>query len=589
MVSELNGAPSGGAPTEAGDAGAAVTESEIAELALDAHALVVITDPPGNIIHANENFCRASKYSREELLGLSHQDLGISYHEPDAYERIQESVLQGNVWQGELSSHTRFGSTLRLATTVVPVFHSDGSLKEVLTIQTDITEQHRIQEEALHRAFNDPLTGLPNRQSMYRELDTISATAPAQARYGSLITVSLEGFASVNFALGFAKGDELLRQCATRLLSVSGRIRHVARIGTSVFALLVSDISGDLAEAERVTQQLGRRVRTELQVQFWLGGEITVDVTPNVGAVVFDAFEESSEEILKKAELARVESKLADGDADITIFSDAFLEASEHRLELITELRRGIRKNELVLFYQPIVNLDEVTVGFEALVRWESPTRGLVPPDEFIPIAEQTGLIGDISTWVLEQAAHQLEDWRKNDPGRRFSLSVNLSEREMRRPDFVERTRAILDAHDIEECRLTFEITESLAQSNLDDAVAKLRDLQRGGMRFSLDDFGTGFSSMGLLQHLPIQQLKVDRVFTANVHTDHAQRAIVQSIVTLAKTYGLEVVAEGIETREQFEALKQMEIDLFQGFYFGRPRPMREHRALPVRSGASER
>lgn len=550
-----------------------VREFDAAHSGLDAHAMILVTALDGTILDVNENFCELTGFTHEELVGTDAAEHVAKPRINELRMRVAEKLHSGYVWQGDLSGRTKAGKRYWVNATIVPIVDESDNVVRVLTIQTDITERRRSQQEAKQIAFFDQVTGLPNRASLLCTLRENLDAGVEGERYCALMTVSIDGFSSTNFALGFAKGDELIRQIATRLSDCDHRIQLVTRIGPSVFGLYAPMLSQQRADALRQIEEITVGITRELSNQSWLGGEISVDTTARIGAVLIEPQEMHADEYLRRAEVARSHAKRQDEAPAVVIFSDALFAEARERVATVSELRKGIRRDELRLFYQPIVDSELRPVGYEGVVRWDRPAHGLVQPHAFIPLAEQTGLILDIGAWVFEEAVRKLQAWADDARTADLTLSVNLSEKQLRRGDFVRRTLELLETNRIDPLRLKFEITESIAQSDIAHSIRAMRALGEHGVHFALDDFGTGYSSLSYLKTLPVQQLKIDRVFTSEVACDDSQAAIVRAIVSLADALDLEVVAEGVETQAQFDRLRELGVGLFQGFLFGAPAP----------------
>ncbi|MCS6811123.1 MAG: bifunctional diguanylate cyclase/phosphodiesterase, partial [Tepidimonas sp.] len=379
---------------------------------------------------------------------------------------------------------------------------------------------------------------------------------------------------------GHAAGDALLREMAQRLREAVRAEDTVARLGGDEFVVLLEDLHADEEQAAWRAQHVAEKLRQALERPAVIEGH-DLQATPSIGITLFRGQSDTVEDILGRADLAMYQSKAAGRNA-VRFFDPAMQERVVQRATLQRELRHGLRDGELSLYGQPIVDIRAQVCGHEALLRWAHPVRGMVPPAEFIPVAEQTGLILPIGQWVLREACRVLARWASDPRRARWTLAVNLSARQLRQPDFVASVRQALHAAGADPHRLKLELTESLLLHDVEDTIAKMEALAAEGIQFALDDFGTGYSSLSYLKRLPLTQLKIDRSFVRDLLTDPNDAAIARTILQLAQSLEMEVVAEGVETAEQFEVLRAMGCRLFQGYHFGRPAPLEPAGADPA-------
>ncbi|MDB4949082.1 MAG: diguanylate cyclase domain [Gemmatimonadetes bacterium] len=431
----------------------------------------------------------------------------------------------------------------------------------------EITERKRVQERLLHHAMHDALTGLPNRNLF---LDRLAATLRRRERGEAgrfaVLFLDLDRFKVVNDSLGHHVGDELLVEVAQRLRAAAPPGATVARFGGDEFAVLLEEVAGE-EDARRAAERLAAAVAAPLVL-----GEYELFTTASVGiALEAGTGEERAETLLRNADMAMYRAKGSDASR-CEVFDRAMHDAALMRLEMETDLRRAVERGEFLLHYQPIVSLSTGEInGVEALLRWMHPRRGLVPPADFIPAAEETGTILPIGDWVLREGCRQLAAWRREFPRVRVAMSVNLSAKQFSQRDLVEKIALILAETGLDARHLKLEITESAVLENTDSARAMLRQLREFGIQIQMDDFGTGYSSLSSLHQLPIDGLKVDRSFVARMCEEGGTAPLVRTIVVLAKGLGLAVIAEGVETHEQRQALREMGCDYAQGFLISRP------------------
>ncbi len=471
----------------------------------------------------------------------------------------------------ELQRQRPDGSMHWISVSGVPVFEADGTLRGYRGVGRDITERKQVESQIERLAFYDVLTGLPNRRLLVDRLQHAMAAAVRSGAQGALLFIALDNFKDLNDTLGHDIGDQLLVQVAQRLKGCVREADTVARFGGDEFVVLVEGLSGEDPQASAEAALVASHIATTLGKPYVLG-EASHHSTPSIGIALFGQHSCNVDELLKHADLAMYQAKAA-GRNTQRFFDPEMQAAVSTRSALEADLRRGLHDKELVLYYQPVVDGKGRLLGAEALVRWMHPQRGLVSPAEFIPLAEQTGLILPIGQWVLEAACAQLVAWSRSALTRQFFLSVNVSVRQFRQPDFVEQVLSALHVSGANPERLKLELTESLLLADVEDVIARMEHLRRYGVGFSLDDFGTGYSSLSYLKRLPLDQLKIDQGFVRDLQTDPNDAAIVRTILALAQSLDLAVVAEGVETTGQLEFLKRHGCNAYQGYLFGRPMP----------------
>ncbi|WP_053388096.1 putative bifunctional diguanylate cyclase/phosphodiesterase [Leucobacter japonicus] len=557
--------------------------------ALNAHSIVVITDLDGRITYANDRFCQISQYSSDELIGQTHRIVNSGFHPPEFFAELWKTITRGEVWQNEICNRAKDGSEYWVNTTIVPLLDADGAPTSYVSLRTEETQRHLAEQEVRRLAYVDPVTGLDNRAAMLQAIEDHGALNADGQTFAAFLTVSVDQLSTVNDAFGFEAGDRLLLDAAQRLCRLESGAVRIGRIGSNTYGLLLTDLGADLDVAQRRTVTMIESVLDLLVDTVELGSDITVGSGASVGYVIWasergdigawldaSTFIVSNDpnEIVKCSEIARKRARRLSGQRRVQPFEQRMMTAVQERMMLVSELRTGIRQGELRLFAQPIVDRERRVIGHEGLIRWQNGCRGLVPPDDFIPLAEQTGLIVEIGEFVLEEACRILSTWALRPETRDLTFSVNLSERQLRVPDFAEHIRDVITRHGIPADRLKLELTESVLHSDLDRTVRLLKSLRAEGVMSSLDDFGTGYSSLSYLRQLPVQQLKIDRSFVSSVVEDPQAAAITETIVQLGRIFDLQVVGEGVETEEQFEMLRGLGVDAFQGYLFGRPVPL---------------
>ncbi len=544
---------------------------------------IAVVDMEGRFIDANLAFQRIVGRSADELRRIPFHSL----NHPD--DHAHEALLFRRLVSGELSSYQlekRYlladGTELPVRQTTSVVRDGDGRPRFGVVMVDDLTRRTRAEEEreALeerlrHLALHDPLTGLPNRvllaERMREALDG-SGEGDGDGRGGcAVLFLDLDRFKNVNDSLGHGVGDELLRQVALRLAACARPGDTVARFGGDEFIFLLRGAGRE--EALEVAAQVRQVLAAPLEL-----GTYRTYTAATVGIAVADEAAVSADELLRNADIAMYYAK-AGGGTRCAVFDRSMHRAVLERLGLETDLRAALSRGELRLFFQPIVALETgAVVAAEALARWEHPVHGRVPPDRFITLAEDTGLIASLGAWVLDEAARQLAEWRATLPGAaELEVSVNLSPRQLREPGLVEAVAATLGEHGLPAAALKLELTESSLVEDPAAAAGVLRALKKREVQVYLDDFGTGYSSLSTLHRLPLDALKIDRSFVGGMDGGttgaHKGAEIVRTIVALARSLGVRVVAEGVETREQLAALHDLGCDFAQGYLIGRPLP----------------
>ena len=447
---------------------------------------------------------------------------------------------------------------------IYPVRDETGILSEVTLILEDVTERKALEERLAHQAFHDSLTGLANRTLFADRLEhALARTARGEDEIGVMF-IDLDNFKNVNDSLGHSSGDLLLVEMAHRLGACLRPQDTLARFGGDEFVVLLEDIDvgGVVEAAERILREINNPITID-------GHKLSV--TGSVGIVLGNSDELRAEDLLRSADAAMYRSKRG-GKNRYEIFDSEADELSINRLRLESDLRQAIERKEFRVHYQPKVLLrtGEI-VGFEALVRWEQPGRDLIPPSEFIPLAEQTGLIGPICSWVLKEACHQVRDWQHHYPmDTPLTISVNLSARQFRYPELVEEVAEVLSETALDPRDLLLEVTESASMEDALSTITIFRELKRLGVRLAIDDFGTGYSSLSYLKRFPVDTLKVDQSLVTGIERDPANVAIVSAIMTLAHGLGLKVIVEGVETAGELAKLRSMGAELGQGHYWWR-------------------
>lgn len=450
--------------------------------------------------------------------------------------------------------------------------------QSALERQLDELRHDRDEDKIKRLAFYDPLTGLANRQLLLDRLHQAFTFSARSGREGALLFIDLDQFKDINDTLGHAIGDLLLQQTAQRLQACMREGDTVARLGGDEFVVMLEDLSRRPIDAATQTEAVGEKILATLGQPYRLATH-EYRSTVSIGATLFSDHGNSGEELLKRADIAMYQAKQAGRNA-LRFFNSTMQDTINTRTSLVTELHKALESNQFHLYYQIQVDSSNRPLGAEALIRWLHPERGPISPAQFIPLAEETGLILPIGLWVLETACTQLKAWEQDALTRDLILAVNVSAKQFRQVDFVAQVQSLIERHAINPMLLKLELTESMLQENIEDTIATMNALKESGVQFSLDDFGTGYSSLQYLKRLPLDQLKIDQSFVRNLATDSSDKAIVRTIIAMAKSLDLDVIAEGVETEEQRRLLLDKGCTDFQGYLFGKPVPIEQFKAF---------
>lgn len=522
---------------------------------------ILISDNQGSYIDANAKACDLLGYTREELLRLTIRDL-IADSETVNITACLETLADGAAVRCERSLQHKDGSIL-----IVEISARMLENSRIQAIIRDITERKQTEEQLLHHAFHDMLTGLPNRALFIDRLEQAIYRSKRRKDYMfAILFLDLDRFKIINDSLGHTIGDQLLVAMARRLELCLRPGDTIARLGGDEFTILLDDIK-DFANANFVAERIQKAVSLPFDME---GHEVFTTVS--IGIAVSATGYDRPDEVLRDADIAMYRAK-ALGKARYEVFDINMHARFVSLLRLETDLRRALERQEFRVYYQPIVSLETGHItGFEALLRWQHPRRGLILPGEFIPVAEETGLIITMDRWVLREAYRQMRIWHKQlDIKTPLSVSVNLSSKQFSQPDLIEHIDQTLREQDGEAHHLKLELTESVVMENAEVTAAMLADLRALNVRVSIDDFGTGYSSLSYLQRFPIDTLKIDRSFVKGIGVNGDNIEIVQAITALAHSLGMDVIAEGIETAEQLARLRALACEYGQGYYFARP------------------
>ncbi len=565
-----------------------VHDLKLAATAFETHEAILIADKDSVIQRVNKAFTRITGYSSEEVVGKTPRILKSGRQSKLFYQKMWAELNKVGHWQGEIWNKRKNGDIYPEWQTITAVHDDNGVITHFVSTFQDITERKRNETRIKHLAYYDELTTLPNRSLLTDRLRHELAVARRRGLIGALLIIDLDRFKTINDSLGHPIGDIILQQIAKRLQSQVRGEDTVARLGGDEFVILLPGIGSEPAEASKAVQIVAEKTSQVIGEPYNIEGN-EYHLTPSIGIVLFPEESEGVDDILKHADTAMYRAK-ASGRNTIRFYLPSMQEAADERLSLEKDLRHAISRGELALHYQPQVDNKGCIIGAEALIRWIHPTRGMVAPDQFIGIAEETGQIFAVGEWVLRTAVAQIADWRSRSlKGNMQFLAVNVSPRQFHQINFVPQVISILEEAGVPPYCLKIEITEGIVMADVQDAIDKMASLKALGVRFAIDDFGTGYSSMSYLKRMPLDQLKIDKSFVQDVSTDPNAAAIVETIIVMAKHLGLDVVAEGVETEEELAFLEAHGCKVYQGYYFSRPVPTADFSDLLKRHVDGER
>jgi diguanylate cyclase (GGDEF)-like protein/PAS domain S-box-containing protein len=556
-------------------------ELRIAAVAFESQEGIMITNADKVILRVNRAFTDITGYSTEELVGQTSHLFKSGRHNKSFYTEMWECIARTGSWQGEIWDRRKNGDIYPKWLTITAVKDTNGVITHYVGLHTDISARKASEEEIKRLAYYDPLTALPNRRLLLDRLQQALAASARSEKYGALLFIDLDNFKSLNDNLGHDMGDILLQQVAQRLIDCVRAGDTVSRQGGDEFVIMLEELSKSAEIAAARAKTTGEKILVSLNQTYQLTSH-EYQNTPSIGITLFINHQHSINALLKRADIAMYGAKAA-GRNTLRFFDQDMQETVMARAALEADLRFALARNQFKLYFQRQTNHNGQTIGAEALLRWQHPTRGSVSPLEFIPLAEEIGLITAIGQWVLEATCAQLKRWENHAQTRHLQIAVNVSARQFHQPGFTDQVCAIVHETGIEADRLKLEFTESLVFDDIDDTIAKMQVLKKIGVSFSMDDFGTGYSSLTYLTQLPFDQLKIDQSFVRNIGIKSADTVIVQTIIGMAHNLGMDIIAEGVETEQQRAFLELHGCHIYQGNLIGRAMPLEEfERALGI-------
>jgi len=526
---------------------------------------LLVTDSRGIIVHTNPSFSRITGYQAEDVLGSQPSILKSGRQDASFYRRMWDALQRDGVWSGEIWNRRKSGEVYPQWQHIRAVRNDQGELTHYVAVFSDLSSLKRSQHELDFLAHHDPLTGLPNRLLLRERIEQALARAEREQGGGALLVIDLDHFKHINDSLGHSTGDQLIKAVAERLQDCLDERCSLARLGGDEFAVILE--SRQQQHASSLAQRLLEAMNAPFEVD-----EQTIYMSVSLGVSLFPEDARNVDHLMQHADAALFQAK-ASGRSLYAFYTPELTARARSHVQVEAALRHALDHDELRIYYQPVHDLASGRmVGVESLVRWQHPQRGLVPPSEFIPVAEESGLITALDAWMLDQACRQMRAWL--DAGITLDfIAVNVSSRLFSRGGLEERVALALEQSGLAPHHLELEITESAVMQNFDQALELLCQLRLLGVHLAIDDFGTGYSSLMRLKRMPVHKLKIDQGFVAGLPDDAEDAAIACAVVALGQSMGLQVVAEGIERPDQAAFLLTHACDFGQGYWYGRPQP----------------
>lgn len=541
------------------------TQLQLASKVFEASAdAIIITNKENKIISANRAFEKLSGYTQDEIIGKNPNLISSGWGDKNFYDAMWKDIVEQGIWIGEIWDRNKRGELYAASTSIVSVTDKDGKIVNYIGISHDITKMKEDEKRIKQLAYYDFLTKLPNRKSFEEEVQSSIKSAYRNKQTFAILFLDLDNFKWVNDSLGHLFGDKILLRVSNLISAIITQESIFARLGGDEFVILAP--YDDLLKVSQLATAIIESLRYPITID-----KHDINVSWSIGISLFPENGKTYDELLKNADTAMYSAK-DEGKNTFHYFSEQMNESAKRRLELDTRLRYAVNQNEFYLVYQPKYSCSaKDAIGFEALIRWNDSKLGNVPPDHFIPIAEQSGYIYELGLWVLERALKDLISIKASLSDKQFTMAVNISAKQLQNNRFLEDVKRLLALYEIDGEFLEFEITETSLMKDITRIIPTLVAIKELKITLSIDDFGTGYSSMAYLKKLPIDALKIDREFISELHCDNENRAIVEATLALAKTLGLKTVAEGVEIIEHVTILHELECDIFQGYYYSKP------------------
>ncbi len=529
---------------------------------------IMILDGSGRLISVNPAFSKLTGYELADIAGQTPEDFLVVRQDNDpSYQELALSI--DGSWTSEGVCKCSDGRVFNSLQQVCVVRDDEGNAIQFVHTISDLTTIRATEKQLVYLAYHDSLTKLPNRRMFMDRLKHAMASGDRSGQHGALLFIDMDDFKTLNDTLGHDMGDLLLEEVARRLSSCVRECDTVARLGGDEFMVMLEQLSHISEEAAAQTEIVAKKIIAHLDEEYQLSVH-DYRCTPSVGATLFLGNVQGIDELIKQADIAMYQSKKG-GRNQLSFFDPSMQQSVIKRATLDAELHRALERQEFRLHFQIQVDAWRQSIGAEALIRWYHPELGIVPPNEFIPLAEETGLILPIGQWVLKTACQQIQAWQSNPKTRHLVLAVNISAKQIRQKNFCSTVLALVEKYQVPPHLLKLEITESVLLDDVEETIKTMLELNSVGIRFSMDDFGAGYSSLQYLKRLPLEQLKIDRSFVQDLENNSSDRTIVRTIITMAQSLNIDVIAEGVETEAQRELLQNKGCIHYQGYLFGKP------------------
>lgn len=555
----------------------------IAAAAFEVDNGIMITDASLQIERVNRAFTRITGYSADEAIGRKPDLLQSGRHSKRFYQQMWQSIKDQGYWQGEIWNRKKTGEIYPEWLTISVVHNDANQLTHYIAAFTDISERKEAEKRIHMLAFYDPLTQLANRRLFYDRVEHARVTSERNQECGAILMLDLDHFKLLNDSQGHQAGDQLLIEVGRRIKQHVRDADTVSRLGGDEFVVLLESLSPDNDMAASYVNEVAEKIHASLVKPYDLVDVKDYRITPSIGVTLFQGQDASVEDLLKQADVALYEGKSA-GRNTIRFFNPDMQDKVDVRASMEASLGRALAQDEFQLYYQPQISAQGDLIGAEVLLRWFPGGGAMVSPADFIPLAEDTGLIVPIGYWVMETACKQLHKWQQKSPECELSLSINVSARQFHQHDFVSRFREIMEDCGANPQWLKLELTESVVLNDIGSVIRKIEELKQLGLGFSMDDFGTGYSSLSYLKRLPLDQLKIDTSFVHDLASSENDLAIVRAIIAMGHSLNLHVIAEGVESEEQKQQLEYYGCDAYQGYLFGRPMNLQDFEAEFINS-----
>ncbi|NAW68708.1 EAL domain-containing protein [Vibrio sp. V27_P1S3P104] len=552
-----------------------VENLKIAATVFESAEGMIVTDANRYILRVNQAFTDITGYQPSDVLGQHLNVIRSQQYDKHYYKKLNQHLSTHGTWQGEIWNRRKNGEDYLQWTHITAVMSdNDESIINYVITLVDVTQRNAAENKIKQLAFYDQLTGLPNRQLLLERLDQTRRNTTRNGHYAAVLYLDLDDFKTLNDTRGHDVGDKFLTLVSQRLIDCVRRTDTVARIGGDEFVIILEQLGSSEEQASQHADQLCQKILHAQEKPYQIDN-IEHFSTLSIGITLFKGETLRVDDLLKHADLAMYQSKGA-GRNTHRFFNPEMQKAVLAHAKMANDLRYGLSHQQFMLYYQPQVNHSGKLIGAEALIRWKHPTHGMISPGHFIPVAEETGLILPLGEWVLNQACKVLSRWKQSELTQDLVLAINISAKQFHQAHFVTQIITAIEKHGVDPNQLKLEITESMLHQDLKDTITKIAQLKQYGVHFALDDFGTGYSSLNYLKQLPLDELKIDQSFVHDLTTNRHDADIARTIVSLANSMKLSVIAEGVETKAQRDRLASYGCFHFQGYLFGPPVPLEE-------------